>query len=232
MIDLQWERDTAIIKETIVRACDNFDDVLLWQNINGKKITINCMMTTFLALEDKIIFNFNNSTNAQQIDTAKAIYGRCNERSLIFKSTISDIITNEITINLPTEVRVLENRTHGRDIFGINSVIYSSVEKIEDDLLGKSKFNLRLFDISQSGASFVVKTSEKKLFRVGEFLNISSFDQFQMKDPLGCEILHLTDVLQNDATSSFSFRKMGVKFDFAIPEKIYLSILERIVNED
>lgn len=230
MLNLQWERDLTIIKETIIRACDKFDNVLLWQNINGEKVMIPCLITNIDPIDNKVTLYFNHTINVHKLDPQVEIFGRCNERSLIFKSTVDDIIKNEIVINVPTEVRVLECRSYTRNIFGVDSHIYSTVDKVEEDLLGKSNFNLRLYDISQSGASFVVKTNEKKLFKVGETLKISSFDQFEMDTPLECQVCHLTDVLQKNATSSYSFRKMGVKFDFSLPEAIYLNILERIVS--
>ncbi|OUR97108.1 hypothetical protein A9Q84_12320 [Halobacteriovorax marinus] len=230
MIQLEWERDISTIRETIIRGCENFDNVLLWQNIAGQRVLIPCLMTTFMPLDNRVVFSFNNSSHLKKFDPSQIVYGRCNERSLIFKSDTFTMSSNELSIPLPSEVRVLENRKFKRNSFGVNSIIYSTIEKFEIDLLGKKRFNLRLYDISQSGASFVVKTNEKKLFTVGESLKIYSFDQFEMKEALECEVFHSSDITQRNETSSFSFRKIGVKFDFHLQKKIYLSILERIIN--
>ncbi|WP_127715852.1 PilZ domain-containing protein [Halobacteriovorax sp. HLS] len=230
MLDLIWEKESKIISQTFLRANENFKAILLWQNINGRRSLFPSVVHDVNFLDKTVTFCLKDMEKKYRFNSDELLYGRLDERSLLFKSPIVNVNDFLVTVHLPDEVRLLELRNYQRTHYGHNSAIYGNVERVVDDLLGQKVYSFRLFDISQSGASFVIKAKDKKCFNKGDVVLIQNIGETKMDVPMEAEVVYVKDVPYTDGAIKYGISKLGVKFDHAMPERMYNILLERLIK--
>lgn len=230
MLNLLWEEESKIISETFNRAESEHKDILLWQDLDGQKLMAPSFLHKIDPIDQIVTFGILNLDKRYKFDLQNDLYGRLDERSLLFKAEIVNMSMQLVSIHLPDKVRVLELRKHERLHFGQKSAVYSNVERVADDLLGRRVYNIRLFDISRSGASFIVKSGDRKFFNIDEDINILNIGTMEMGTPLEATIVYSEEISYKSGSMQMSISKLGIKFNHSIPERMYNSLLERIIK--
>ena len=230
MLNLLWEEEVKVISDTFDRADSNSKDLLLWQDVDGKKLMEPSFLHNIDSVDQIVTFAISNMDKRYKFDLQSNLYGRLNERSLLFKAQIISMSRHLVSIYLPDKVRILELRKYQRVNLGHHSAVYSKIERMEDDLLGKRIYNIRLYDISRSGASFIVKSGDRKYFKEDEIIKILNLGAMDMGTPLEATIVYAIDISYNEGSVQMSIAKLAIKFDHSFPERMYNSLLERIIR--
>jgi hypothetical protein len=230
VLNLLWEEKFKVISDTFAREESSCKPILLWQDEDGQKVLAHSFLHRIDTIDQIVTFNISNLDNRFKFNIQKELYGKLNERSLLFKAQIVSMSKHLVSVYLPDKVRVAELRRFQRLNLGRNSAVYSNVERVEDELLGKRVYNIRLFDISRSGASFIVKSGDKKFFKKGEILKVLNFGTMDMGIPLEASIVYAKDISYSEGNIQLSISKLGLKFDHSLPERMYNTLLERIIK--
>ncbi len=223
--NLVLEDDLAVIFESLLRTQAEQDFIMMWQvSENGKRTVKNAFLLNIKVKEMCLHLQASDS-HSLIFDKDLPLYIRCEDRGLLFKGSIININANELEVQLPREARVVELRSKYRNQMSRNPEVKIVVEKVNDAIVGKTRFDFIANNINESGIGVTFSVSKINSFTIGDKIKVRSIGRLDFKIPFLCEIVHITN---GKGKSGMSARlcKMGLRFCVVIPEHHLLDIVE------
>lgn len=217
--NLIWEDDRESIYDSIERTLENIDTILLWQLTNdGTRIKEKALIQKF---------NFETGTLLlSTIDEKSNVFIKQNElflkfedRSLLFKTKIEKLGEGKLQVKLPKNYRILENRNQKRRKIP-KDVLKLKIEKSDTEIIGKTSFELIVLDLCEKGVGLLFSVTKLNSFCIGEKVYLKKFGNTEVRTPLLCRIVHLTEYDKTKTTMIKRDYKMGLEFLDGIPEII------------
>jgi hypothetical protein len=224
--NLVKESDILIIFETLMRTQSNKDAVMLWQlDTDGKRLVKNATLAKIQTT--KRLITFKSLDDKQfQFDKTQNLFIRCQDRGLLFKASIERIEGGIINISVPAEVHIIENRTSPRSDIMESPAVKIVLEKADDEIVGRMRFEFAIRNISRTGAAVLFSVSKLRSFNLGNKLLIKSIGNVKFDESHLSTIVYLKEEDPSATGLTARFHKMGLAFDNIISEEKLLDILE------
>jgi len=228
--NLVVENNLKMIFESLLRTQSNQDFILVWQlETDGRRVVNKAFLKSIKAQHMCLILKSSDGRSLI-FDKDLDLYIRCEDRGLLFKGQIQEINADEVKVVLPRSARILENRANSRAIFDKKTDVKSVIEKVDDAIVGKTRFDLNVENINAQGLGVIFSISKLNSFSIGDKVKVCSIGRFKYSIPFECEVVHLTSVKEKAEGMTSRLIKMGLRFSVVVPEETILELIETYVE--
>lgn len=199
----------------IIAQPENLKDSILWQNTGGKRyifeienIEVNPRFMSFVTKLSRRMFPLFNSL--------APTYCKLSYRDTVFKVSIVNLMDNNVTFNIPGDVKTLELRENPRQKFRPSEGKYITVQ-VESDILPSATQALKfqVIDVSNQGVSLVISEKNIHFFEANYEFMVTTLMEHELQDKIKMELVY---------SQLFKFKQRGritsayrVGFKFAEP---------------
>ena len=148
-------------------------------------------------------------------DKELTLYLRLNFRSILFKTKIQSLGEKLIQFQIPTELRILEQRVNPRVTFSEDQEVKVSFQKPGPYETAGKDFETDLVDISRFGLAYVATALNITKFHAGDKIFIKKIAKTVLDPPVEGEIMYIKPLRKKGSISS-NFYRVGVKLKEAI----------------
>lgn len=214
-----WEDSKQEIFSTIKRCFYNRGEVLLWQNTNGKcRIRLCALVHTFSKGHFTLLLKITDG-DISQIDDTQEIYLKLDDRHMLCKAKILRVEGESIFVQLPTEVKMQENRLVKRVSFEDNPC-KTKIEINEKDVYGKTRFDTLLINLSELGMAINISVTRIEAFEIGREFKVKSIGVKTVQTDLIAEVVHIFELDEGHGNMINKNFLVGLKFNHAVDQEI------------
>ena len=165
MPDLR-EEDKEHLIQKIIKEKATSNECILWQDFTHSKVQMKVTFNSFVDGQPFIVFDCPEDPNIH-FNPALPIYFYESNKECVFKTKITSMDQQIITLDSPTEILTLENRVFPRTIPDKDQEVTFSLNGKN----GETLFSKRVLDYSEQGMAFKIIGREYLHFYEGDKLH-------------------------------------------------------------
>jgi hypothetical protein len=179
--------------------------LLIWQNINGKRLPENCFITKLDFPGGS--FCITKKGKNEPLLGASPLYFYCFYRQTIFKTQCLFNSAFKVELRIPDCIMYEELRAMPREQICGNESMGLEFKKSHNSYSGMQYFKKKLLDYSQEGLAFRLPFTERMLFEKSELISIPDF---QGQEKIG-KVKYLR-YIDEDNLNRGHFYRVGIEF--------------------
>lgn len=224
-INLRDTEKAFEIHNFLQTSIKNRAPVTLWQSLGGNKK--NIFSGRFIAvnqLDKQITLRFKGESKIP-LDPELTLYIRGSYMSILFKGTIVDVEGNTVVIQLPKEIKAIENRQNVRMPFAAHQNNEMSFYKLSEETGNKLRFEAEILDITDRGVGIVTRNLIMKHAVEGDQIFITSLAGHQLDPEMSAEIRYTYPIKIIKDFKPVPHYKVGIMFHSALDGFLYEQII-------
>jgi hypothetical protein len=202
--------------------------IILWQNYKGHRRVIPVQIDLLNVLKDEIHLSALNPSDLRNLDEGVSIYLNSPFLSLLFKTDVGKLTSEEAILKMPSEIKVLEHRRHPRHFFKGKKLPYMTLLTPKDHRAEQSSsWENYIFDISSSGASIWLFKKYLDYIKVDEAIIVKRING----QPLGYNqefiVRNINEVNYKKDGESLTLIRVGGEFRTLIDVDLYFPSMKK-----
>ncbi len=131
--------------------------ITVWQKqVKNERIIVDKMLFKAIYLAEGVFTLNGDSEILSSFDPSKDVYFLLDNHEFIFKTKMTDLQKNELTLEMPLEARLKEFRCYDRENFRISDHKLVDVVFSIKNSFGDMSLSCPIINISKGGACFII----------------------------------------------------------------------------
>ena len=202
------------------------DQSFMWQSYPNRRVIFQVRTLDIDLAKHKVRVAYDGS--GALVDPQRPVYVKVSFRETVFKGEVAHLARHEVSLNIPTEVRVREFREAARSSFapGVQFLTMRPyIAHLRPDQL--PTMNLNMKDVSQRGLGIYVSDANLHFFKKGRFLELIALGGQELPRALLAQVVYIQRQRGGRAeTHRGAENRIGLKMLDLIPT----SILDAFAN--
>ena len=206
---------------------------LIWQNIEGERVIY--IIKHITKSEDGKLVTFQIADFQNDFIQDEAVYVKLNYRGTMFRSSITKISKNLITLNFPlvVDVKTIELRGEPRISFDLSDEYFVSLGVIHDGKWQKEQvLRFPVVDISESGVCLLVSDQNKNFLKNSLVLIITHLGGVELDKPVSLEQKYSTPFRYRKNGKSFFNIRVGFSLSEKLPQDKISAFMDEAISKD
>lgn len=214
----------------ILKIFDNImsktQTIVMWQNIGDQDRVVYDSILQKIDRKNKniIIVPLDEGQTKYKLKKNITLYMHGEERSIVFKTTKFISTKSKIVVQIPNEIRIIENREHAR--FDLKKSAERSVLHLKEVGLEGSgtfkNFSINCYDLSQTGMGLELHTHHLLRYQIGDSIELKTIADIPIPNKVIGTVKYICPMLELPDVKYF---RAGIQFDQVLDSETLKQIL-------
>ncbi len=201
-------QDSIEIKKILTGIYAKEYKLKVWQkNVSSSSAKI-CQISNINTDTNKISFKLNDSSYDLDHSQELTFYLSSKDQNFLFNQSNVSRENNLLTLEIPNQLQVSDNRKNNRIIFGVNSH-----KTITLSISNREITSYQIIDISSGGVAIQVPLDSENIITLSKKIQILKIGSNEMSDNFTAELKYLH---KEKASKNHLFLRVGLEFESPI----------------